>query len=159
MVAELAQQYKALPLLFEPVDARPDLRVPGWKRREDGTIERAPELDELGARIQRIILRRVLFNEKRDALAREIGYSWRQVGGMVGGEVHPEYSLPVIAWLHGLGIKTTHRETRLKRADRLLLAYQTAFRAFTTARHDGDIGGMREAERSIYLLSGDWRRD
>ena len=160
MVAQLAApRVEALPLLFQPVDARPDLRVPGWKRHEDGTIERSPDLDLLGARIQRLILRRVLFGERRDALAAEIGYAWRQVNGMVAGTVHPEYGRPVIAWLRSLGITTTHRETRERRSERLLRAHQTAFAAFVAARHDGDLPGMREAERSLWLLSGAWRED
>lgn len=160
MVAERTPSTAPGPsLLFEPIDARPELRVPGWKRHEDGTIERAPELDLLGAAIQRVILRRVLFGESREALAAEIGYAFRQVSGMVSGEVHPEYGLPVIAWLESLGIATTHKETREKRTERLLVAYRTAFATFATARSAGDLAGMREAERSIYLLSGAWRED
>lgn len=145
-----------IPLLFEPIDARPGVRVPGWKRNDDGTIERSPDLERLGSTIQRVILRRVLFNEKRDALAADIGYAWRQVDGMIAGEVHPEYSLPVIDWLHGLGIRTGCRETKERRAQRLLVAYRTVFTTFVSARHEGDLEGMRAAERSIYLLSGAW---
>jgi hypothetical protein len=148
-----------IPLLFEPVDVRPEVSVRGWKRHDDGTIERSPDLDRLGAEIQRVMLRRVLFEERKEPLAAEIGYSWRQVGGMLAGVVHPEYGQPVIDWLHSVGIRTTKHETRASRAHRLVVAYRTVFAAFVSARHDGDLEGMRAAERSIFLLSGAWLED
>ena len=107
MVAALATApATCLPLLLEPVQpgkqGNPSW-VYGW-RRVQGAWVRCHGDDAIGALVQHAIVRYIVHGVSRQDLAREIGYSERQVQAWVCGRANTPYAEVVRQRLHELGI-------------------------------------------------------
>lgn len=146
MVAALKPDPPTLPLLAEPL--KPDDRAPkawGWTAettwrgryvRGEGlprmvrTMVRNPSHDAMGAFVQHVVVRYIVHGVSREQIARETGYSERQVQSWIQGRAYEPYTRAVLKVLGGMGIGLRrglrpHRYTGLvTRADQIVMAQQ-----------------------------------
>lgn len=104
-VKEPARVPATLPLLLEPDQPVPGLNhaLSGWRHRGDALV-RWPSDDRRGALAQHCVVRYYVHGVTRAELAREVGYSERQVQAFVGGIACSTYTTPVRRALSDLGI-------------------------------------------------------
>lgn len=98
---------RGLPLLLEPDRPEPRRGVKtqntGW-RREGDVVTRDHRDDEFGALVQHVIVRYLVHGVQRQELAKEIGYSERQLQAWLSGTAARCYAQPVRRALQELGI-------------------------------------------------------
>jgi hypothetical protein len=114
MIAQLAPAPSPtpLPLLVEPLEPHPQARIAwGWRitdiwggRRSRHVLTRHHADDARGAFAQHVVVRYIVHGVERQRIARETGFSERQVQAYIGGRACEPYTLAVLAALKELGL-------------------------------------------------------
>lgn len=164
MVAEALPARTRLPLLFEPYE--PDIRKKaekGWRMtfviRQRARLREAVRYlpdDAVGALAQHAIVRYLVRGVARKVIARETGYSERQIQAWFGGKAWTPYTQPVLDALDELGIRSGKGKFRAHGAHRMHEIAAAQERLLTEAARlldSDDRAASRRLRQRIRLLS------